>query len=71
MRDQYLARGYALVYTPHIARSDLWKTSGHYGFYAENMFKRMAIRYVIVSAVSGAADPAAATRALLAALDAT
>ena len=43
MRDQYLARGYALVYTPHIARSDLWKTSGHYNFYAENMFKRMEL----------------------------
>ncbi|MEO8128197.1 MAG: threonine--tRNA ligase [Bryobacteraceae bacterium] len=43
MRDQYIARGYSLVYTPHIARSDLWKTSGHYGFYAENMFKRMEL----------------------------
>ncbi len=43
MRDQYLLRGYSLVYTPHIARSDLWKTSGHYNFYAENMFKRMEL----------------------------
>ncbi|MFN3326353.1 MAG: threonine--tRNA ligase [Bryobacteraceae bacterium] len=43
MRDQYLERGYSLVYTPHIARSDLWKTSGHYNFYAENMFKRMEL----------------------------
>ncbi len=43
MRDQYLKRGYALVYTPHIARADLWKTSGHYGFYGENMFKRMEV----------------------------
>src|SRR5882724_6061034 len=43
MRDQYLARGYALVYTPHIARSDLWKTSGHYNFYADSMFKRMEL----------------------------
>jgi threonyl-tRNA synthetase len=43
MRDQYIARGYSLVYTPHIARSDLWKTSGHYNFYAENMFKRMEL----------------------------
>jgi threonyl-tRNA synthetase len=43
MRDQYLARGYSLVYTPHIARADLWKTSGHYNFYAENMFKRMEL----------------------------
>ncbi len=43
MRDQYVNRGYSLVYTPHIARSDLWKTSGHYGFYSENMFKRMEL----------------------------
>ena len=43
MRDQYLARGYSLVYTPHIARSDLWKTSGHYNFYADSMFKRMEL----------------------------
>ncbi|MBS1835484.1 MAG: threonine--tRNA ligase [Acidobacteria bacterium] len=43
MRDEYLKRGYSLVYTPHIARSDLWKTSGHYGFYAENMFTRMPL----------------------------
>ncbi|MBL8215125.1 MAG: threonine--tRNA ligase [Bryobacterales bacterium] len=43
MRNEYLSRGYSLVYTPHIARSDLWKTSGHYNFYAENMFKRMEL----------------------------
>ena len=43
MRDQYAARGYSLVYTPHVARSDLWKTSGHYNFYSENMFKRMEL----------------------------
>jgi threonyl-tRNA synthetase len=43
MRDQYMKRGYSLVYTPHIARSDLWKTSGHYNFYSENMFRRMEL----------------------------
>ena len=43
MRDQYQKRGYSLVYTPHIARSDLWKTSGHYNFYSENMFDRMEL----------------------------
>ncbi len=43
MRDEYVRRGYSLVYTPHIARAELWKTSGHYGFYAENMFKRMEL----------------------------
>src|SRR5215470_2361048 len=29
MRDQYLKRGYSLVYTPHVMRADLWRTSGH------------------------------------------
>ncbi len=43
MREQYLQRGYSLVYTPHVMRSDLWKTSGHLNFYAENMFKRMEL----------------------------
>jgi threonyl-tRNA synthetase len=43
MRDQYLKRGYSLVYTPHVARFDLWKTSGHAGFYAQNMFSRMEL----------------------------
>ncbi len=43
MRDEYIKRGYSLVYTPHIARADLWKTSGHYNFYSENMFKRMEL----------------------------
>src|SRR4051812_8475207 len=43
MRDQYLKRGYALVYTPHVMRLDLWKTSGHSGFYKDNMFKPMEL----------------------------
>ncbi|MBL8296381.1 MAG: threonine--tRNA ligase, partial [Bryobacterales bacterium] len=43
MRDQYLARGYSLVYTPHVGRWQLWETSGHANFYAENMFDRMEL----------------------------
>ncbi|MBK9170325.1 MAG: threonine--tRNA ligase [Bryobacterales bacterium] len=43
MRNQYVARGYSLVYTPHIARIDLYKTSGHANFYSENMFSRMEL----------------------------
>ncbi len=38
LRDELLQQGYQLVYTPHVARLDLWKTSGHLGFYSENMF---------------------------------
>jgi threonyl-tRNA synthetase len=43
MRDEYIKRGYALVYTPHVMRVDLWKTSGHEGFYAQNMFTPMEL----------------------------
>src|SRR5437016_3685502 len=43
MRDEYLKRGYALVYTPHIFRVNLWKTSGHEGYYAQNMFTPMEL----------------------------
>ena len=38
LRAALLRRGYELVYTPHIMRLDLWKTSGHADFYRENMF---------------------------------
>src|ERR1051326_5161306 len=43
MRDQYLKRGYSLVYTPHVMRRDLWKISGHANFYSDNMFKPMEL----------------------------
>ncbi len=38
MREEYLRRGYDLVYTPHVARLKLWETSGHTNFYRQNMF---------------------------------
>ncbi|HDP98901.1 MAG TPA: threonine--tRNA ligase [bacterium] len=40
-RDEHLKAGYELVFTPHIARLDLWDTSGHLDFFAENMFSSM------------------------------
>ncbi len=42
-RDEHLRRGYSLLCTPHIARRDLWKTSGHLDFYFENMYAPMDI----------------------------
>lgn len=36
-RDLY-DRGYEEVITPHVYNADVWKTSGHYGFYKENMY---------------------------------
>lgn len=38
LKREYQKRGYQLVFTPHIAKSDLWHTSGHYDYYQENMF---------------------------------
>jgi threonyl-tRNA synthetase len=38
LKSEYRKRGYQMVYTPHIARSDLWSTSGHLDYYKENMF---------------------------------
>jgi threonyl-tRNA synthetase len=38
LREGLLARGYDLVFTPHIMDLNLWKTSGHANFYSENMF---------------------------------
>jgi threonyl-tRNA synthetase len=43
MRDECLRRGYQLVYTPHVARVNLWQTSGHEGFYAGNMYTPMEL----------------------------
>src|SRR6266403_2542731 len=43
MRDQYLRRGYDLVYTPHVMRASLWETSGHLGHYKDNMFAGMEL----------------------------
>src|SRR6266567_1158468 len=38
LRTELLRQGYDMVFTPHVARLDLWKTSGHANFYRENMF---------------------------------
>ncbi|MBL4903932.1 threonine--tRNA ligase [Desulfotalea psychrophila] len=42
-KDAHYQNGYELLYTPHIARQDLWKTSGHLDFYSENMYAGMDI----------------------------
>ncbi len=43
MRDECLRQGYELVYTPHVARVNLWQISGHEGFYSQNMFTPMEL----------------------------
>jgi threonyl-tRNA synthetase len=37
-RDIHERYGFEFVYTPHLAKADLWETSGHLGYYAENMY---------------------------------
>ncbi|MGI9533317.1 MAG: threonine--tRNA ligase [Thermodesulfobacteriota bacterium] len=37
-RQQHEKSGYELLFTPHVAKLDLWKISGHTDFYNENMF---------------------------------
>ncbi len=41
VRSEYQRRGYQMVYTPHVMRLDLWKTSGHLNYYRESMFPAM------------------------------
>ena len=36
--EEHLSRGYELLYTPHIARAGLWRASGHFDYYKENMY---------------------------------
>lgn len=45
-REEHYRHGYELLFTPHIARRDMWKTSGHLDFYGENMFSAMEIEEV-------------------------
>jgi threonyl-tRNA synthetase len=42
-RQAHLTNGYEWVFSPHIGRSHLWETSGHLGFYKENMYSPMDI----------------------------
>ena len=42
-RKAHLDNGYEWVFSPHIGRAHLWETSGHLGFYKENMYAAMDI----------------------------
>jgi len=49
-REEHRKRGYEIVYTPHIAKLNLWKTSGHWDFYRENLYSPIDIegqQYII------------------------
>lgn len=42
-RQEHRKRGYDIVYSPHIAKLDLWKVSGHWNWYKENMYSPIVI----------------------------
>ncbi len=42
-RDEHDKSDYEFVYTPHIGKANLWETSGHLGFYQENMYSPIDI----------------------------
>src|SRR5688572_12735333 len=39
LRNELQRRGYGVVYTPHIAKRQLWQTSGHEQNYADSLFE--------------------------------
>jgi threonyl-tRNA synthetase len=42
-RDEHQRSGYDFVFSPHVGRGTLWETSGHLGFYRENMYSSMEV----------------------------
>lgn len=42
-RELHERFGFEFVFTPHLAKSELWETSGHLGYYAENMYPGMEL----------------------------
>ena len=45
-REAHLQGGYDIVFSPHIAKLDLWKTSGHTEYYRDNMYSPIEIENV-------------------------
>jgi threonyl-tRNA synthetase len=42
-REEHAKAGYQILFTPHMARLDLWRKSGHWDFYRENMYSPMEV----------------------------
>lgn len=42
-RQEHYKAGYEIIYTPHIGKAQLWETSGHLGFYNENMYSPIIV----------------------------
>lgn len=43
LKELHLSRGYQMALSPHVGMANLWETSGHLGYYAENMFPEMKL----------------------------
>jgi len=43
LTDELIKRGYDIVYTPHIAKLDLWRTSGHWEFYRDYLYSPIEV----------------------------
>ncbi|MBI5586975.1 MAG: threonine--tRNA ligase [Deltaproteobacteria bacterium] len=42
-KNEHVKDDYSIVYTPHVAQVGLWKTSGHWDFYRENLYSPMDV----------------------------
>ena len=42
-KEEHFKNGYEMVHSPHTARVDMWKKSGHMDFYKDNIFSPMVI----------------------------
>ncbi len=42
-KEEHIKRGYDIIYTPHIAKLGLWKTSGHWEFYRDYLYSPMKV----------------------------
>lgn len=42
-KKEHYKNDYSLINTPHVAKVDLWKKSGHWDFYQENLFSPMDV----------------------------
>ncbi len=43
LKEKLTKQGYKWLYTPHIGKIDLWKKSGHWNFYKENLYSPIEI----------------------------
>ena len=51
--QEHLKNGYELVRTPHIGSRALWETSGHWGFFNENMYPSLEVGQTLKEAQEG------------------